>query len=520
MAYITPNSRIVLCSGVPFDKDYSITSYFATASDQSTAILAKAKYTYTPVTYQRAGLGAVRVNHKADDLYDVDYMAFQNTSYGSKWFYAFVDSVDYINDSVSQVNYTIDEVQTWYFDAQIPPCFVERCHSATDDIGQNILPEPVELGEHVSQGVTKDTHYSSLAVVVLYVDVEQGAANGSVLDGVYTGCTAKAFHLSTAGSSGGLDDFISDYIQSPDSIVAMYMCPQNLIAGGSFTDGYVITSSSGSGGIGTNFSLSAIAPTDQLNGYTPKNNKLFTYPYNYLLVTNANGESLSLRYEFFSNLTPKLQINGNISPPVALKLMPCGYKGTVYQSLDPGAYINESIEINNYPYCSWNSDYFKAWLSQNAVPSALNLASGVAVSAMKGDVTKAFGVSQAVNALNNLYSASIHSDIVKGNVSSGNINVSAGLQAFWYSRMSITADYARTIDDFFTRFGYAQNKIMNPPTHNRQKFTYVKTNGCKVNGNLPAESQRIIENAYDNGMTFWNGMSNVGDFSGTNNLLS
>ena len=520
MAYITPNSRVVLCSGVPFDKDYSITAYFASASAQNSAFLAKAKYTYCPISYQRAGMNAIRVNHKADDLYDVNYIAFQNTSYGSKWFYAFVDSVDYINDSVSQVNYTLDFLQTFYFDMNIPPCFVERCHSATDDIGQNILPEPVELGEHVSQGITRDTHYTSLAIVVLYVDVEQGASNGSVLDGVYTGCTAKAFHLSSVGSTGGLDEFIESYISSPDSIVAMYMCPANLIAGGNFSDGYVITSSSGSGGMDSYFTLAAITPTDTLNGYTPKNNKLYTYPYNYLLVNNGNGGSLSLRYEFFSGLTPKLQINGNISPPVALKLMPCGYKGTVAQSLDSGRYVNESLDITNYPYCSWNADFFKAWLSQNAVPSLLNLGSGIAVASMKGDVTKAFGIGQAVNALSNAYSASIHSDIIKGNVSAGNINVAAGLQCYWYSRMSVSADYARVIDDFFTRFGYAQNKIMNPPTHNRQKFTYVKTNGCKINGSIPAEAERAIEAAFDRGITFWNGLTNVGDFSGTNNIIT
>lgn len=521
MAYVTPNSTIKLCSGVPFDKDYDVTSYFASRSAQTTAIHGKTLYTFSPQTYQRVGLGAVRVNRKADDLYTVNYMAFQNTAYGSKWFYAFVDSVDYINDSVSQVNYSIDVLQTYLLDGTIQPCYVERAHTATDDIGDNILPEPVELGEYVGNGNPGALNaYTSLAIVVLYVDVTQGASNGTMLDGVYTGCTAKAFHVSSIGSSGGLDEFIADFIQTPDAIVAMYMCPSDLI-GPSWSDGHVITSSSGSGGMGTVLSLSAITTTDTLNGYTPKNNKMYTYPYNYLTVSNANGEGLTLRYEFFNSNTPRFLIDGTIAPPVTLKLLPCGYKGSTYQSLDPGRYIGESIELNNYPMCSWNADYFKAWLSQNAVPTALSLAGGVAATAAaKGDISKTYGISQAVNVLSAAYTASIHADIIKGNISSGCINVSAGLQKFWYNRMSVAYDYAKMIDDFFTRYGYAQNRIMNPPVHVRSKFTYVKTKGCKINGSMPAEAEKKIEDIFDRGVTFWNGISGVGDFSGTNNILT
>ena len=86
--------------------------------------------------------------------------------------------------------------------------------------------------------------------------------------------------------------------------------------------------------------------------------------------------------------------------------------------------------------------------------------------------------------------------------------------------MSVSYDYAKMIDDFFTRYGYAQNRIMNPPVHVRSKFTYVKTKGCKINGSMPAEAEKKIEDIFDRGVTFWNGISGVGDFSGTNNILS
>ena len=37
-----------------------------------------------------------------------------------------------------------------------------------------------------------------------------------------------------------------------------------------------------------------------LNGYTPKNNKLLTFPYCFMNVSNNNGSTNSLRYELFN----------------------------------------------------------------------------------------------------------------------------------------------------------------------------------------------------------------------------
>ena len=51
-------------------------------------------------------------------LYNCNYLAFQNASFGGKWFYAFIDSVEYVNNVTSEVTYTIDVMQTWHFQYQ------------------------------------------------------------------------------------------------------------------------------------------------------------------------------------------------------------------------------------------------------------------------------------------------------------------------------------------------------------------------------------------------------------------
>ena len=45
-----------------------------------------------------------------------------------------------------------------------------------------------------------------------------------------------------------------------------------------------------------------------LNGYTPKNKKLLTFPYCFMNVSNNNGSSNSLRYEDFHDAQNENQI--------------------------------------------------------------------------------------------------------------------------------------------------------------------------------------------------------------------
>ena len=66
---------------------------------------------------------------------------FQNTSFGIKWFYAFITNVEYINNETSEITIEIDVMQTWHFDYTVNQCFVEREMAATDDIGGNLVPE-------------------------------------------------------------------------------------------------------------------------------------------------------------------------------------------------------------------------------------------------------------------------------------------------------------------------------------------------------------------------------------------
>lgn len=158
---IEPNTTIYLLRNVPLDNTYTDTMWFENASSQWTHFKTRVDTdqgkVFTRNTYQRVEKGVMRLQVSADDIYNYNYMMFQNTNYGTKWFYAFINYVDYINNAVAEIHYEIDVMQTWAFDYQLGQCIVEREHSATDVPGDNIQPEPFDIGSYGVQSVYRDS---------------------------------------------------------------------------------------------------------------------------------------------------------------------------------------------------------------------------------------------------------------------------------------------------------------------------------------------------------------------------
>ena len=108
-----------------------------------------AKYTLTAQSYQRVSRDYIRVGYVADVLQDCNYMMFRNTAYGSKWFYAFITEINYLNDHTSEIRYELDVMQTYYFDYDLGRCFVEREHSLTDYLYESQTDEGLDPGDMI-----------------------------------------------------------------------------------------------------------------------------------------------------------------------------------------------------------------------------------------------------------------------------------------------------------------------------------------------------------------------------------
>ena len=191
----------------------------------------------------------------------------------------------------------------------------------------------------------------------------------------------------------------------------------------------------------------------------------------------------------------------------------------------------------DFPLCSWNNDAYKVWLAQNTyinkvkmaqtvVSSTVGAVAGMTTSALSGNIAGMVG--EAVNAISqpaneyvnqtlNEYSASIQADLFRGTLGNSNLLVAQGENKLFYRRMCIPYEYARSIDTFFTMFGYACNRVKQPNVCSgnglRPHWNYIQTSGCVARGSVPAPDMQVICKIFDSGITFWENGEEIGNYS-------
>ena len=87
-------------------------------------------------------------------------------------------------------------------------------------------------------------------------------------------------------------------------------------------------------------------------------------------------------------------------------------------------------------------------------------------------------------------------------------------------RIGLSPRSVKRVDDFFSKYGYAQNKML-PLTdvEHRSAFCFVQTQNANLSGNVPADSLVEIENALNNGVWFWRDKNHVGQYDITNSIV-
>jgi hypothetical protein len=123
-------TNIRLLSGVPFSNDYKHTRWFDSQSAQEDYFLGKTVvHSISQNTFQKIeGKNFIACNTNIDSLWGTNYIMFQNNSYNTKWFYAFVTKLEYKNPGTTYVHFEIDVLQTWMFSMTFKPSYVVREH--------------------------------------------------------------------------------------------------------------------------------------------------------------------------------------------------------------------------------------------------------------------------------------------------------------------------------------------------------------------------------------------------------
>lgn len=542
MAEFVPATIVRVLKDVPLDSTYSDTIKFASVGAQTAFFAGKAKYSFTDFTYQRVnssvasprGPRSVRVPRVADDLYDCNYVMFQNSNYGSKWFYAFIKQVNYVNPNNTEIIYELDHYQTWAFDFTVLPSIVEREHPLTDELYENLLPEPTNEADMYTQQVTELDLQTERAKIVVGVSTDPA---GQVVAGQMSGGTYSGVELHEFDDAEAATTFIKSYdLKSrADAIVTVYM------------SGWPVNYN--------DFKKATIQRPTTISGYTPRNKKLFTYPYCKLTMSNRQGTEYDFYYEYFSKVE-----NQTITPEdIAFNyltyggIQPKGYCVAVNYNGVQGSVnmdYNSVGEIDGSVQCAWTSNVFANWLAGEGIAQASKIAASryfndkrTASSLVEGLTTSlltknARGAVRSVTsgvggfednkidtqqAAFNLYIEACTRakcpGLSKGTPHAPNLNLIHRNLGFTIKQMAIRPEIAASIDDFFDMYGYATNKLKVPNMEGRESWNYVKTNNVIIKGSVPVDSMDSIKAMFNNGIRFWHG-DFVGDYSRSNRTLA
>lgn len=521
--YIEPLTNVTLCSGVPLDPTYEHTILFENVGAQLAYFSGKQKKQIVKQTYQRFGVNRMRVELKSDDIYDCNYLFYQNENFGNKYFYAFITNIEYVNNIVSEITYELDIMQTWLFDYTLKPCFVEREHSVFDLEGANRVPESLETGEYVAEDFEGTDILGNYAIVIACTfDSSYADAYGGMYGGVYSGLNLIGFPNTVAGANAA-ENFIKGAGSKSDGIFGVFLIDQ------------AMASNKGSSSpVAKTVFKPKFKDLKRADGQPVHNKKLLEYPYNYLYVTNLSGDSKIYKYENFASETCGFQLAGDSTLNPSVFLSPIDYEiGTA-----GGINYDQRLVLTNYPHLPYATDTFRAWLAQEATNGAVNAltsaGSGMATAgigiatanpiiAAAGAMQLAQGGIQAATGIINMGVRSIGqvlaptvlgmADKPSGGNSGAATAAALGKLDFCFMRKHIKPEFVSIIDDYFDMFGYATHRVKVPNRNSRPHWNYVKTIGCNAIGSVPADDMAAIKNIYDKGVTFWKKGSEVGDYT-------
>ena len=330
---------------------------FDTKEDQYNYFYSKSIMTIADFKMIDKNNGEIKIRGYVDNI-NANYGFFTNTYQGtSKTYYFWITQKKYVSRNVTKIEFSIDVFQTWLFDFVFNPCMVERKHVTDDRIGVNTYPEEFELGDYVSHNRRVTTELTGNPCFILgYTDGDHGGVFGKT----YCGYTCFFYKFEDRGK---MQQKIKELCEQgkADSIAFIFMFPYNFFDfqwdSGTQIGGYegVITREKNYN-FNNDFSKRFYFLGDS---YTPYNNKMYCYPFNFLTSKNSSGSNVVLKFENFEDLTNiKFDLDGVLTMCPTFTLTPRNYEGK-------GFALEDSIECNDFGLCSWNNDNYANWYANH-----------------------------------------------------------------------------------------------------------------------------------------------------------
>lgn len=319
------------------------------------------------------------------------------------------------------------------------------------------------------------------------------------------------------------------------------------------------------------------------NGYTPKNKKLYHYPYAYIGFSIPNGSQKIYRYEdlndgfrdgeYDATKKSKFIFISEINPNPTAYMLPFNYKNSKDYQNNPDYNTTEGIAFGGYPTISYITDYYNAWLAQNSGilevqmrQEQYNYETNVLVAQTKNTMG---AIQNSIGAIGNSVGQMATGNVGGGIASSVTGGMQVGTDLFindlliqqqhqnhgeyinmimaqkekqamlpnqssvgssnstllgyeyfnkgCYVDYRIKREFAEKIDNYFTTYGYAVNKMKIPQFTSRPYWNYIKTVGINILGNIPSLDLKRLKDMFDNGVTMWHYANYFLDYSKNNN---
>lgn len=415
--------------------------------------------------------------------------------------------------------------------------------------GANLVPEGLETGEYKIGGTAEFDELEPIYIIAYSrnphddgLTSETPAGLGIIINGIPNG---MYFCICSSDTIQGVLQSING-LGYADSIITVFTVPILALIG--FNNLTVNDLKSGVvQWVVNDFKANSISKTlvstpSNLDGYTPKNQKLKTYPFMYLGFNPPNGSSKIYRYENFTNGTPVFKFFSEVNPNPTIAVVPQNYRG------QNGNNIQDMSTLNGYPTIGWITEYFNTWLAQNSQIVSLNMEQeqfnyeidaykmgGQMANDMITTATGNYG--SAMNIINSGFTATaldknhefyINQQLAQiekqqmlpntGHLSSSNATLLGYnlIDTSIFTRFTIKSQFAQKIDKYFDMYGYKTNILKQPNINNRQNWNYIKTIDCNIIADIPQEDLTTIKAMFDNGLTLWHNPATFLDYSQNN----
>lgn len=532
----TPNTNLRLLS-TPLESDYSNTLYFANVTAQTVYFTGKTVKVISDFNYIKKD-NSIAINEHIDSLYNCNYVMYQNSNFTNKWFYAFIVRMEWLSNNSTRIYLATDVIQTWFFDITYYQSYIDRCHSDTDIVGDNIVPEDFTIGDAGGYQVVGSNDMTPDGIAILATTTYDGESRtGSINSGLYSGAqNLSDFHVDNPGVSTILDQYVKN--GTATAVIRLQQYPYSMK----------------NGPISVSFSK---YPTN-INGYTPKNKKLLSAAFITCFMSmygqeckfspafiTGNSVSIKLSADLTSGTISSFVENyssNDISTIALFAVIPeSGWAYNQYKNdynlhnASNSIYVQRQQKVRTENTAKAVAGYIGAigemaggvidainpvTLSSGRIGTAVQKVAGGASSVISNSTNLAIqfsgidDITQDLTAIAESYNAP-----ATGNSAASNGYIATGKTKFTYGYKVPPLDLVERYDKYLSVYGYKQSVYRNINLHARASWTFIKTNGLNASGDFPDEDMDLIKRIFDKGIFFWSSTAVFGNFDQPNPIV-